>query len=194
VNHPYPEHKNSAIEGCRLFFQAPCLILDTETTGLGEDAEICELAIIDLRGVVLFNQRIKPVKPIPAEASAIHGIKNEDVAECKDIKSFLPEIKFILGPNIYVLAYNCDYDWRLFQQSFNAAGLQSQQLGKKWICAMKLYAEFIGQLGSSGRRYKWQKLPALGPGPAHSALGDCLSTLELLKMMANTETSKEEIK
>lgn len=42
-----------------------CLILDTETTGLGDDAEIVEIAIIDQDKNVLLNSLVKPSKPIP---------------------------------------------------------------------------------------------------------------------------------
>ena len=56
-----------------------CLILDAETTGLGEDAEIVEITIIDTTGKPLINTLVKPSTPIPAEATAIHGITNEMV-------------------------------------------------------------------------------------------------------------------
>ena len=57
-----------------------CAILDTETTGLYDDAEIVEISIIDENGGVLLDTLVKPLKPIPAEATAIHGITNEMVA------------------------------------------------------------------------------------------------------------------
>ena len=50
-----------------------CAILDTETTGLYDDAEIVEISIIDENGGVLLDTLVKPLKPIPAEATAIHG-------------------------------------------------------------------------------------------------------------------------
>lgn len=37
-----------------------CVILDCETTGLGDQDEIIQLAIIDMRGNILFNSLIKP--------------------------------------------------------------------------------------------------------------------------------------
>ncbi len=56
------------------------LFIDTETTGLGDDAEIVEICIIDSHGFIMLNTLIKPTKPIPDEAIAIHGITNEMVA------------------------------------------------------------------------------------------------------------------
>src|SRR5690606_33823093 len=55
------------------------VILDTETTGL-YDAEIVEIAVIDLGGNILMNTLVRPKNPIPAEVTAIHGINNEMVA------------------------------------------------------------------------------------------------------------------
>lgn len=41
------------------------VILDTETTGLGADAEVVELAVLSPRGEVLFDSLVRPRKPIP---------------------------------------------------------------------------------------------------------------------------------
>ena len=55
------------------------VILDTETTGLNERAEIVELSIIDKNGNTLFDRLIKPKGHIPRDAEQIHGISNADV-------------------------------------------------------------------------------------------------------------------
>lgn len=46
-----------------------CLVLDTETTGLGEYAQIIEIAICDIWGTVLVNQRVRPSVPIDPAAT-----------------------------------------------------------------------------------------------------------------------------
>ncbi|MCW3664158.1 3'-5' exonuclease, partial [Burkholderia cenocepacia] len=56
------------------------ILLDTETTGLDESAEIVEIAVIDDAGNVLLNTLVKPKHPIPNSATAIHGITNAMVA------------------------------------------------------------------------------------------------------------------
>lgn len=53
------------------------IILDTETTGLDNTAEIVEISVINDQGEVLLDTLIKPTKPIPGDATAIHGITNE---------------------------------------------------------------------------------------------------------------------
>ncbi|MCX6056776.1 MAG: 3'-5' exonuclease, partial [Chloroflexi bacterium] len=54
------------------------IILDTETTGLDENAEVIQIGVTDGTGNVLMdNVACKPLRPIPAEATAIHHITNE---------------------------------------------------------------------------------------------------------------------
>jgi DNA polymerase-3 subunit epsilon len=45
---------------------------------------------------------------------------------------------------------------------------------------MLQYARFIGEWNSYYNSYKWQKLD----GGDHTALGDCLATLEVIRVMA----------
>ena len=51
----YRETKMTDEEQARLIMQEDPLILDTETIGLGRDAEICEIAVIDARGRILID-------------------------------------------------------------------------------------------------------------------------------------------
>ncbi len=51
------------------------MILDTETTGHADDAEIVEIA-----GNVLLDGLVRPVRSIPSEAIQIHGINAEMLA------------------------------------------------------------------------------------------------------------------
>ena len=44
-----------AIAACKLWISNNAICLDTETTGLGSDAQIIEIAITDLNKNILFN-------------------------------------------------------------------------------------------------------------------------------------------
>lgn len=184
-----------------------CLIMDTETTGLGDDAEIVEISLIDTTGEILLNTLVKPRRQIPPEATAIHGITNEMVADAPSwIKVCSKFYHLINGRNVVI--YNSDYDTRLLEQT-NAA---NWIVGPCFIeppvfeCAMLAYAEFYGQKSDRGG-YKWQKLTAAAAqqgvtleGTPHRALSDCLTTLGVIKAMARFEIGqyitelKEEIK
>jgi DNA polymerase III epsilon subunit-like protein len=59
-------------------------------------------------------------------------------------------------------------------------------------CMRDLYAAFCGEWHSYYKNYRWQKLTSAASGfgitsrkPAHSAIGDCLMTLDLLYAVAD---------
>ncbi|EJO6804392.1 3'-5' exonuclease, partial [Salmonella enterica] len=87
------------------------LFIDTETTGLGDDAEIVEICIIDSHGFILLNTLVKPTKPIPDEAIAIHGITNEMVAYAPAWTDICGAVEELIRRFGFVI-YNADYDLR----------------------------------------------------------------------------------
>ncbi|MCK2182152.1 3'-5' exonuclease [Hafnia paralvei] len=170
------------------------LLLDTETTGLSENDEIVEICIIDSRGLIMLNTLIKPTKPIPEEATAIHGITNEMVAHAPTWRDVHGVLVALYELHEFVI-YNADFDTRMMNQTACLYGLGdggfSQLLGEYSECAMLAYAEFYGHKDERRGGYKWQKLTnaaeqqgVIIQGSAHRALSDCLTTLGVIKAMA----------
>ena len=149
------------------------VILDTETTGLHGSAEIVELAIIDMAGTVLFNQRFCPLGDIDAGALAIHGLGPQELKHEPLFADYADEIVSILVGKVCVI-YNADFDVRMLKQTYAA-----HRLDYAWLrtvntqCAMRIYAQSLG-------KNKWAKLE----GGTHGALGDCIAVLELVRKMA----------
>ncbi|WP_451923599.1 exonuclease domain-containing protein [Thalassolituus marinus] len=82
------------------------LFLDTETTGLGDKAQILELAISDAQGTILFETRVRPTVPIDPEAEGVHGITAESLANSPTwpevsahVRKILCGVLGILPPN-----------------------------------------------------------------------------------------------
>ncbi|WP_411753639.1 3'-5' exonuclease [Serratia sp. (in: enterobacteria)] len=168
-----------------------CLILDTETTGLGDDAEIVEITIIDTTGKPLINTLVKPSKAIPAEATAIHGITDAMVMNAPLWTEVCHKVGALMSGRTVVM-YNASYDARLLDQTDLIWGVIPDLKNglADFQCAMRAYAEFYGQCSERGG-YKWQKLTAAAEqqgikiqGTAHRALSDCLTTLGVIKAMA----------
>jgi DNA polymerase III subunit epsilon len=155
------------------------VILDTETTGLDYEAEIVQIAIIDLKGGILLDSLIRPDRPIPPAATAIHGITDAMVADAPRMADLLPLLRSLLDHHT-VLIYNAEYDTRLLSQSGipNLAGWPTT-----FVCVMQWYSMYVGDYSEWHGNYKWQRLP----GGDHSALGDCRATLAVLKRMAGVE-------
>lgn len=171
------------------------LVLDTETTGLDGRAEVIEIAIVKPDGYVLLDTRIKPRFPIPAEATAIHGITNEDVQRLPEWRMVFYEVRHLLeGQNI--ICYNVDYDRRILQQTGRLRG--KPDIEADWFCAMKAFAELYGEPGRSSGQYRWKKLIhaagyyGIDDDGAHSALADTLMTLAVAQKMAGPAPLRHE--
>src|SRR5690606_16006245 len=73
------------------------LILDTETTGLGQ-AEVIELSVIDTRGTVLLDTLIRPRTGVMNPyAQRVHGITLEMLTDQPTWPEVLPELRRIAG-------------------------------------------------------------------------------------------------
>ncbi len=188
TRHFHPAHRRQAVQWARNLLRRPFLVLDTETTGLGEADEIVQIAIINQAGETVLNQLIRPTMAIPAAASRIHGIGDADVAAAPDFKAIYVRLSAALAGQA-VIAYNMPFDWRMLQQTAAAFGLPDVRTGKQ-DCAMKQYARYKGARTRNGRHYIPHKLTAaiaqegLTVERAHDALDDARMTLALVRKMA----------
>jgi len=166
--------------------------IDTETTGLKASDEVVEIAIVDHRGDTLFESLVKPTRPIPPDAAAIHGIRDAMVAGAPPWVEIWPQVeKAIAGREVAI--YNADYDMRLMQQSHTAHGLPWRWSAKDPFCVMRLYARFFGQWNASRGNYRWVSLDDAGRQSGidlpntHRARDDALLTRALLLHMAQSQ-------
>lgn len=169
------------------YFNQSLVFLDTETTGLDTDAQIIEIAIIDGSGDVLVDQRLRPSVSIDERAQAVHGISLDDLADCPQ----WPEVELAIQEALIgkkVVIYNVDFDTRLFRQT--AAAFESDTT---WIdnlitdCAMAGAVRRYGATNLYGTISLENAVLRSGcgwHGKAHSALGDALTTLALVRKIA----------
>ncbi|MFF8919026.1 3'-5' exonuclease [Streptomyces sp. NPDC015032] len=176
-------------------------ILDTETTGLTATSRIVEIAITTAAGEVLLNTLLNPGEPIPAEATAIHGITDAMVEEgAPTFSEILPRLTEALAGRRVVI-YNREYDtgrllWELHLHHLARhtvdltkhprCGARRHPAARAWLnaqqweeCAMEQYAAFYGAWHHYWGSYTWQPL-----GGGHRALGDCQTVITRLEEMA----------
>lgn len=170
-------------------------ILDTETTGLGDDAQICQVGLLTSTNTEGFQTYVKPTVPIEPGATDIHGICYDAVASAPYFDQVFLNILKIVGRRDLVI-YNQDYDLRLIRQSAKVHGIhlafptsdrRNCRLftnGGSIHCAMQWYSQWVGEWRNDYGNYKWQKLP----GGDHSALGDCKAVETLIKKMAGVKS------
>jgi DNA polymerase-3 subunit epsilon len=188
TRHFHPAHRRQAIQWARNLTRRQYFVLDTETTGLSATDEILQIGIVDGDGATVLNQLIRPTISIPSGASAIHGLRDRDVADAPSFKEIYIGLSTLLAGQV-VVAYNMDFDWRMLQQTAARFRLPDLRMGKR-DCAMKQYARFKGLRQNNGRNYIRHKLgvavrqEGLVVAKAHDALDDARMTLALIKKMA----------
>lgn len=158
-------------------------VLDVETTGLDSQAEIVEIAIVSLDGAVLYQSLVRPLKPIPSEATAIHGITNDMVAAAPRWNDVWPVVREIFV-NRTALVYNDNFDVRMIYQACRKnhypAGIIDSQ------CVMEAYARYSSSYSWWHKDFTWISLAdaCLEQGipikEAHRALGDAELTAQLI--------------
>jgi DNA polymerase-3 subunit epsilon len=169
-------------------------VLDTETTGLDNKAEILQIGIVSLEGEMLFNSTVKPAKARRwDEAMRVHGITWSDVKDAPSIGQLAEQLEKIMDGRL-VAIYNADFDTRILWQSIKADGASGsyQWLHEQdWECVMQAYAEYWGQWNSRYGSYKWQSLTnacrqqGVKVVDAHDALGDARLTAALIRSIEN---------
>jgi DNA polymerase III epsilon subunit-like protein len=161
-------------------------VLDTETTGLGDDAEICEITILDVTGAPILDTLVRPTRPIPVEATAIHKITDAMVASAPSWPEVAEQYAAAVAGRT-VVAYNVAFDARLLRQTYQIHGLTAPVLTT--ACAMLMYAEWHGEYDRSRDRWRWLKLIeaatdcGVAEDGAHRSLADARMTLGVLRYL-----------
>lgn len=143
------------------------VLVDVETTGF--EGRICEIAVLDTTGRVLLDTLVDPQIPVPAEATAVHGITDQDLVDAPTWEHLAPQVEQLLTGRT-VIAYNAPFD----QGRLHA---EQQSLGRatpgRWWCLMRARAAITNR--------PWQALHG-----GHRAAGDCRAALAVLHDLALT--------
>ena len=160
--------------------QRPIAVLDLETTGLKPDLDrIVEIGIlrVDPDGeTTRYLRRVNPQVAIPREATAVHGIRDEDVINLPDFKSVAPEIAlFLQGCDL--AGFNVsNYDLRVLRREFERAGVEFSTEDRAIVDAQQIYhAKEPRNLEAACRFYLNEE-----HAHAHSALDDVLATWRVI--------------
>lgn len=90
--------------------------IDTETTGRDPEVDrIVEIGCVVWEGGQVVTSKswfVNPGRPIPKEASDVHGIKDEDVADAPPFGTVIQEV-LELAAGCVPVAYNAEYDRKM---------------------------------------------------------------------------------
>lgn len=181
--------RREAVQQAQKWTQLLPVFVDTETTGLGMNAEIIEIAIIDTDGKLLFQSFVRPRGLIEPDAMQVHGITQAEVNRAPEWAEVWPQIeKTLVGRKVGV--YNSDFDLRMLKQSHQRAWLKWNLPENNFFCIMKLYARFYGDWDPQRRGYRFHSLESAGRQSgillpnSHRAQDDALLARALLQYMA----------
>lgn len=164
------------------------LFLDTETTGLGRDAQVIEIGLVDTQGQVVFETRLKPSVSIEPEALAVHGIDELALSGEPVWPDIVPRLLQATGNHPLVI-FNADYDLRILRQTAAAYSDPASWLGNIQVfCAMNLAADYFGATsrhGSISLANAAHQAGVLWPDRAHAAVTDAKVTAGVVAFIAD---------
>jgi DNA polymerase-3 subunit epsilon len=158
----------------------PLVFFDCETTGTDiTNDRIVEISLVKLHPdnrEEVNTFRINPGIPIPLEATAIHGIKDEDVKD-KPTFSELSEISLGILSNSDLCGYNLlKFDFPLLKMEFARNNIEFNTLGINLIDPMLIFMKNEPRdLSAALQFYCNENLKN-----AHSAEADILATKKIL--------------
>ena len=157
----------------------PLAFFDLETTGIDPARDkIVEIAVVRIEGdrTEARTRRINPERPIPAEATAVHGISDADVADAPPFRQVARSfLEFLADADL--AGYNIRrFDVPLLDREFKECGLDLALRSRRIVDAMTIF-----------HRKEPRDLPAavrffLGREHegAHGAEADVLATVAVL--------------
>ena len=158
----------------------PLCVFDLETTGIqvGKDkiVEICILKVNPDASRESKTWLVNPEMPIPAEATAVHGITNEDVAGAPTFSEIAPKImEMISGTDL--AGFNSNrFDVPLLAEEMLRAGLDFDLSKFRLVDAQTIYHKKEPRnLSAAYQFYCGKELLN-----AHSAEADVMATFEVL--------------
>lgn len=152
------------------------IIGDTETTGLGPLRKACEVALLeidwDLSIIGEAESLINPGKPISEKAREIHGISDEDVKDKPTIEQWVEDtFGGQLDGDICLIGYRVGFDKPMLDP-----------IGRivKVFDVLPLAQSLVPE-APDHKLQTLKELFNLPGGPAHRAMGDVLTTHQLLR-------------
>lgn len=165
----------------QLQLKRPIIFFDLETTGINITRDrIVEISIIKVMPngeEIERTRRINPEIPIPAEASKVHGIYDEDVKDCPTFRQIAKDLAaHFTGCDI--AGFNSNrFDIPMLDQELRRAGVKFDFSKAGFIDVQAIYHKREPRnLSAAFRFYCGKDLEG-----AHSANADTRATYEILK-------------
>lgn len=173
--------ENTSAKEVALNLKRPLVFFDLETTGLSITSDrIVEISVVkvfpDGREEVK-TKRINPERHISEQATAIHGITDEDVKDCPTFKQYAKSLaNYLEGCDI--AGFNStQFDIPMLEEEFIRAGVEFDFSRRKLIDVQTIFHKMEKRTLAAAYQFYCNKTLE----DAHSAQADTLATYHVLK-------------
>lgn len=165
----------------QLKLKRPIVFFDLETTGVDTSHDrIVEISLVKVMPdgeEIVKTRRINPGIPIPAEATAIHHITDEDVKDCPHFAQIAKSLaQFLEGCDFGGFNSN-RFDLPVLVEEFLRAGVDVDFKRRKFIDVQNIFHKMEQRTLVAAYKFYCDK----NLEEAHSAEADTLATYEVLK-------------
>ena len=164
----------------KLHLKNPIIFFDLETTGVNittdRIVELCYIKVYPNGNEESKSMRINPEMHIPESASSVHGIYDEDVADCPTFKQIAKELSETIKGCDFAGFNSNRFDVPMLVEEFLRVGIDIDIRNRKFIDVQNIYHKLERRtLCAAYQFYCGKDLEN-----AHSALADTKATYEVL--------------
>ena len=165
----------------KLNLKNPLLFFDIESTGLNVAYDrIVEISVLKVHPSgeqEIKTRRINPTIPMSPEAQRVHGISNEDVADCPTFKEVAKSLAIWMSGCDFA-GYNAiKFDIPLLAEEFLRAGVSFDFRKRKILDVQNIFHKMEQRTLSAAYKFYCSKELE----NAHSAEADTIATFEILE-------------
>lgn len=165
----------------QLNLKNPIVFFDLETTGIDIVKDrIVEISLLKVHPngkEEIKSRRINPEQPIPAEATAIHGITDDDVKDCPTFKQIAKSLADLLEGCDLAGFNSSRFDVPLLAEEFLRAGIDFDMRKRKFVDVQIIFHKKEQRTLEAAYKFYCDKELE----NAHSAEADTKATYEVLK-------------
>lgn len=165
----------------KLKLDKPLAVFDIESTGINKKADrLIDLAVIKFwpdGRTESFTFRVNPERPIPPDATEIHGITDEMVKGCPTFQQIAPRVLEVFK-NCDLAGYNIlGFDIPLLTEEFARAGLVFDTQNSRVLDAQRIFHKKVPRDLPAALAYYCGEMHL----DAHDAMADVQATVRVLE-------------